>query len=151
MKDTDKNIDYVAKHFREGRFSVDNGWKRLGIEQQPRRRFRLGAAAAIAAVVVITATAAFVYNSYNKQPPTDVETTAPTVDRPEMAVKVIDFEDTPLPTVVSHINEVYGVEVGNLPDSAGEYHLSLHYEGNALDLITTINELLDVNLTVNSK
>jgi hypothetical protein len=151
MKDTDKSIDYVAKHFREGRFSVDNGWKRLGIEQHPRRQFRLGAAAAIAAVVVISATAVFVYNSYNKQPPTNVETSAPTVDRPEMAVKVIDFEDTPLPTVVSRINEVYGVEVGNLPDNAGEYHLSLHYEGNALDLITTINELLDVNLTVNSK
>ncbi len=63
-------------------------------------------------------------------------------------VKVIDFENTPLPLVVAGIEEAYGVEVGNLPDNSDELRLSLHYEGHAVDLVETINSILGTQLTV---
>ncbi|PWB06006.1 hypothetical protein C5O24_10620, partial [Paramuribaculum intestinale] len=63
-------------------------------------------------------------------------------------VKIIDFENTPLPTVISKIKEVYGVEVINVPENAGEYRLSLHYEGNAVDLVATINDILETQMSV---
>lgn len=67
---------------------------------------------------------------------------------PESAVRAIDFENTPLPTVISEIREVYGVELTGIPDNAVDYRLSLHYEGSAEDLIATINEILDTKMAV---
>jgi hypothetical protein len=150
MKETDKDITYVAQHYRKGRFSTERGWQNLGIEHK-RRRFGFRAAAAIVAVVVLSATAAIVYNQYAKQSSEVTDTTATETVSPELVVKVIDFEDTPLPAVISRISEVYGVEVVNLPEDAADHRLSLHYEGNALDLVDTINEILGTNLKVKSK
>ena len=67
---------------------------------------------------------------------------------PTEVVKVIDFENTALPVVISKIKEVYGVEVINVPENAETYYLSLHYEGNAVDLVLTINEILDTEMRV---
>lgn len=67
---------------------------------------------------------------------------------PIQAVKIIDFECSSLPDVISEIKEVYGVEVVNLPENAEEYHLSLHYEGNAADLVATINDILGTQMIV---
>ena len=61
---------------------------------------------------------------------------------------MIDFENATLPAVVAKIKEVYGVEVVNLPESADEYKLSLHYEGTAADLVDTINETLGTDIKV---
>ena len=52
------------------------------------------------------------------------------------------------PVVVDRIREVYGVEVVNLPDNADNYRLSLHYEGNPMELVETINDILDINMTI---
>lgn len=143
-----EEISYIAKRYRRGRFSVDKAWQRLNIKPAPRwTRFRI--AAAIASAVVLSATAAVLYHQYELN--THTETALPEKTdhvAPLKAVKVIDFENTPLPTVISKIKEVYGVEVSNIPDNAGEYHLSLHYEGNAVDLIATINEILETQMDV---
>ena len=63
-------------------------------------------------------------------------------------VRVIDFEEAPLTEVVQKIKDVYGVEVTNLPTDPDQYLLSLHYEGSALDLVDTINDILDIEMTV---
>lgn len=101
-------------------------------------------AAAIASVVVLSAVGAIVYHRYSLPE-------APATVQPEISaerVRVIDFEDAPLPTVVAKISEVYGVEVTGMPDNADDYRLSLHYEGNAGALVETINEILGTNMAV---
>ena len=66
-------------------------------------------------------------------------------------VRVVDFENAPLPVVVERIREVYGVEVSGLPQDADDYVLSLHYEGTPVDLVDTINDILGTEMTVEEK
>lgn len=145
----EEEINYIAKHYRKGKFSVDKAWKRLNVKPAFRwSGFKIAAAAA--SVVVLSAAAAIIYH-HQQEHPTSTDYIVPEVVKPEeplKAVKVIDFENTPLPTVISKIREVYGVEVENIPDNASEYNLSLHYEGNAIDLVATINEILETQMTV---
>ena len=70
---------------------------------------------------------------------------------PLAEVKVIDFENAPLPEVVKKIESVYGVKVEGVPASPDEYVLSLHYEGTPTDLISVINEILGTQMTVAEK
>jgi hypothetical protein len=143
-----EEVTYIAKRYNRGKFSVEKGWKRLNI--RPTFKYTgLKIAAAISSVVVLSAAAAIIYRQYEVKdsPQKSVQETAqPSASL--MVVKVIDFENTPLPTVISKIKEVYGVEVVNVPDNAREYHLSLHYEGNAVDLVATINEILETQMSV---
>lgn len=141
----DDNIDFVARHYRRGAFSAKAGWRRLGI--RPVYSIYKKIAAAVAVTVVLSATAAFVYHNYavdRRNVPADVAEPV----QPQYVVRAIDFDDAPLPVVVAEIKKVYGVEVGNMPEDAESYRLSLHYEGNAVDLVATINELLDTNMTI---
>lgn len=105
-------------------------------------------AAAVAGVVALTAVAAVVWRQYSTVPhseqPQIEQVTVPAIE----AVKVIDFENAPLPTVVAKIREVYGVEVANVPDNAEDYRLSLHYEGNVVDLVAAINDILGTEMEV---
>ena len=119
-----QDIQYIARHYRKGCFDVNKAWHRLSpaLSASFRRGYRI--AAAIGGLVFLSAAAAVVYHHYqlnDSHEETAVETVKPTE-----VVKVIDFEDTPLLTVVSKIKEVYGVEVVNIPENADYYHLSLH-------------------------
>lgn len=142
-----EEIRYVARRYKPGRFNADKGWRRLGIAPSFRLR-RLRVAAAVAGAVVLSATAAFVFHRYNNVGVQEAAVPVQETVAPELVVRVIDFEDTPLPVVVGRINEVYGVEVMNMPEDAGEYTLSLHYEGNAADLVETINDILGTQMYV---
>ena len=127
----EKEVSYIAKRYRKGRFSADKGWKRLGIASSFRVR-RMRIAAAIASFVVLTGTAAVIYHHVSISE-TNVGIPQNQPVNPREVVRIIDFEDTPLPVVVDRIREVYGVEVVNLPDNADNYRLSLHYEGNPME------------------
>lgn len=143
-----EEITYIAERYRKGRFSADKAWGRLGIAHVPVWR-RLRVAAVIASVVALSAAAVIVYNLHTPSSTHDemsVEKHEATSVKTE--IRVIDFENTPLPDVIAKIQETYGVEVTGIPDNAGEIHLSLHYEGNAVDLIATINEILDTHMKV---
>jgi len=35
-----------------------------------------------------------------------------------------------------------------LPENAEEYRLSLHYEGNPVELVETINDILDIKMAI---
>lgn len=144
-----EDIEYIAKRYKKGKFSVEEGWKRLNITPAFNWRTKI-IAASVASVVVLTAAAAVIVyqHSINNQTTTN-STTEKTIEiAPEQVVKVIDFENTPLPVVIAKIKDVYGVEIVNIPENAEDYNLSLHYEGNAIDLITTINEIFDTQMEV---
>lgn len=143
----ENDIKFVASRYRKGRFAVNKAWERLGIVHTSFwSRARI--AAAVAGFVIISATAAIVYHQYTTSEAVRVENSAIQPTSPAYVVKVIDFENSPLPQVIERIREVYGVDVENLPENAAEYNLSLHYEGNAVDLVNTINEILDTEMTV---
>lgn len=145
-----KEIKFIADRYKKGRFSTDKGWNRLGIRSVSIwKKYRV--AAAVAAAVVITASAAVIYK-VTTVPSAPLETgiSVPTVADKD-AVKIIDFENTPLTVVVEKINETYGVKVTGLPESPDKYRLSLHYEGTASDLVETINEILGTELTVKNQ
>lgn len=145
----DEEIDFIARHYRKGLFSTAAGWRRLGIVSLSGwRRYRI--AAAVAATVILSATAAILYRDYRLKdvPPQ----TAPVYNTsPLTEVKVIDFENAPLPRVVEKIESVYGVRVNDVPESSEEYVLSLHYEGTPTDLVSVINDILGTQMTVTEK
>ena len=65
-----EEITYIAKRYRKGKFSVDKGWKRLNIK--PALKWNgLKIAAAVASVVVLSATAAIIYHQYELKDTTD--------------------------------------------------------------------------------
>lgn len=142
----EKEISYVAKRYRKGKFATDKGWRRLGIVPS-HRWWRMRVVAAIVSVIALSVVAAIFYHEYSLYEAPVVEQQV--ADIPSAtAVRVIDFENTPLPTVISEIRDVYGVDLTGIPDNAADYRLSLHYEGSAADLVETINEILDTKMAV---
>ena len=144
-----KEVDFIARRYKRGRFSPDAGWHRLGIASVSIwRRYRV--AAAVAATVILSATATILYREYRlnviPQQTVPVETVSQLAE-----VKVIDFENAPLPDVIKRIESVYGVKVEDVPSSPEGYVLSLHYEGTPTDLISVINDILETKMTVTEK
>ncbi len=150
--ENDKDIRFIAKHFRKGLFNTEATLKRVKSSSLSTRHpfmSRMKVAAVVGAVVVLGATASIILrNHFTPSENEIVEKTLVIETTPEKIDRVIDFEDTPLPIVVTRIREVYGVEITGLPDDAEEYTLSLHYEGNAEDLIQTINDTLDTKIRI---
>lgn len=142
------DIDFIASRYRKGRFSAESGWRRLGIAPSFQLR-RLRVAAAIAVTVILSATAAIIYNVYRVD---DVSQPAPIeAVSPMSEVRAIDFENATLYEVVKKIEATYGVKIDNLPERPEEYRLSLHYEGTPAELIATINDILGTQMTVTEK
>lgn len=141
-----REIDFIARHYRKGCFSPDAAWRRLSIAPSAWwRKYRV--AAAVAAMVILTATATMFYREYSiDNVPEEVNQASPLT-----VVKVIDFDNAPLPEVIEKIESVYNVRVGQLPDSPEKYVLTLRYEGTPTDLIAIINEILGTQMTVEEK
>lgn len=143
-----KEIKYIAKHYRKGLFAVEPALRRIKpIASRWWTRSRI-AAACIAATILTATAAIFIQNNYFIDPPAIIEQNEQTSIPIAKIVRAIDFENAPLPIVVAKIKEVYGVNVVNLPDNAEEYTLSLHYEGSAIDLVDTINDILDTEMII---
>lgn len=143
----EKDFSFIAKHYRRGSFSVDKAWTSLGITAASRwQRFR--AAAVIAGVIVLSATAAIIYNHVELSSNRTAVETVNDLSETNEVVRIIDFENVSLPVVVDKIKDVYGVNVVNLPENAESYILSLRYEGTAEDLLMTINEILDTEMII---
>lgn len=144
-----KEVDFIARRYKKGRFAPDAGWHRLGIAPVSIwKRYRV--AAAVAATVILSATAAILYREYRLN---DVpqQTIRSEIVTPLTEVKVIDFENAPLSEVINKIETVYGVRVEGCPASPEEYVLSLHYEGTPADLISVINDILETDMTVTER
>ncbi|MDE7024832.1 MAG: DUF4974 domain-containing protein [Paramuribaculum sp.] len=142
-----EEISYIARRYKPGKFSASKGWKRLNIVA-PFRWTRMKIAAVVGGTIFLSAAAAVIIHQYSYIQDAENSIVEAPVANPKVIIKVIDFENTPLPDVLSKIKDVYGVEVINLPENPDEYRLSLHYEGNPVDLIETINDILDTKMTV---
>ena len=143
-----ESLDFVARHYRHGAFDSSSALNRLGFRRRPAMLRRV---AVIAGTVALTASALFVgYYNYNTPAGTDAAMqSAPAAGTPvaePMKVVRLEFSDAPLSRVAEEIQLVYGVTVTNLPDE--DYHLTLSYDGNAYNLVETINELLDTHISV---
>ncbi len=141
-------IRYIAKHYRKGLFSVEPALRRIKPAASRWWTQSRIAAACIAAVVLTATATVLIKQNYFIAPTTEMEQAQPTSLPASEIIRVIDFEEASLPTIVAKIKEVYGVEVINLPANAEEYTLSLHYEGSASDLVDTINDILDIDLII---
>lgn len=154
-----ESLDFVVRNYKPDLFSGQQKEKvYLAVTGKQRvptfflspRRI---AAAAVATVLLASASCYF-YISYSgdksdasipRQDNTSIEEVAPAM----AASAVIEFNDSPLSEVVREIEKVYGVVITNLPDK--DYRLTLRYEGNADDLVETINELLGIQLKIEGK
>lgn len=149
MKNED--IDFIAENYRDGVFSPEIGWRmlrqRLGI-----RRKRLGIAAAVAAVIALSASAAVFMHYHYKESRPDTQIPVSLVDDTPMEEslnsKTIVFENSSLTEVVETLESEFDVRIVNLPQNAEEYVLTLRYEGTIEELISAINETLGTRLTL---
>ncbi|MDE5870460.1 MAG: hypothetical protein K2H22_00725 [Muribaculaceae bacterium] len=145
-----KDIDFIVAHFREDALQPEQNWRRFKVIVGLRRR-RIGVAAAIASIIVISATAAiFTYREYSAPyvgPEPAHEVTVHEI-YPADVPKLMVFESTCLSEVVETVECEYGVKIGNVPYNADEYVLTLRYEGTPEELIEAINEILGTRLTV---
>lgn len=143
-----KDIRFIARHYRRGLFAIEPALRRIkGKKTLWWNRTRIAAACTIAAILTATA-AVFIHNGYISGIRPELQETENTGTPAAEIVRVIDFEEAPLSEVVAKIREVYGVEVTDLPSDPDQYTLSLHYEGSALDLVETINDILDTDMKV---
>ena len=143
----DEDISFVARHYKKGLFNPEKALKKLRPAKKWWSASKIVAASFL--FIVLGATATFlIRQNYLIDKTEFIETNLEDIQAPEYVVRVIDFDDTPLPVVVDEINLVYGVEITNLPTDAGSYHLSLHYEGSAVDLIETINDILGTHMLI---
>lgn len=141
----EEEISSVARRYREDSFNLKEGWRRLGIARTGWRSFKK-IAAAIAVSAVLCATAGiYVYHSANTV--TETEPASP-IQPPRYVVRTIDFNDVPLGTVLEKIREIYDVELDNVPVNADDFRLTLRYEGNADDLIDTINDIFGTDIKI---
>lgn len=147
----EESEQFVARHYKPGAFSSASAWRRMGLSGHSFRigRWRAVAAASVLAVLTVSACIYFTKTAINEP---KVAAPTQTVQQPKHTsaataeVKVIEFDDAPLADVVAKIEETYGVKIGNIPSE--DYRLTLRYEGTAADLIATINDILDTNLTI---
>ena len=150
--DFEKEISFIAKYYQKGAFAVEPALRKI---TGSAKRWRFSARVAVAAslFIGICAFAAVYMIGYRDSKPEEPQDKIlpafqETETGPSVISMTIDFEDAALPEVVKQIEKVYGVEIINMPDDADSYHLTLHYEGDASDLIDTINEILGTNLKI---
>lgn len=144
MKDKfEESLSFVVRFYRRGAFRptmlfvAPQRWRRMAVAAS----VAFGIVVASACVYLLT-THAPVSETVEKTPETTVATT---VEAPHTVSRRIKFEDAPLTRVVDEIETVYGVEVSPVADN-DTTRLTLSYEGNAADLLDTINELLGTDL-----
>ena len=152
----DKELDFVLQHYEEKRFSPDEAMNRIGV---PARRIALRRIVAVAASLLCLVAMAAVVSwqlgvwggvepvTENSQP-VNAEVTA-TASADDQAAPNFHFDDTPLPEVLAEIGRFYGVE---LQTSDTTRHLTGDFTGEQLDdIVESIEEVLDVNISLNGK
>ncbi|MDE6547715.1 MAG: DUF4974 domain-containing protein [Muribaculaceae bacterium] len=146
----DKNIDFVLRHFRFDAFNPEENWRNF-IALAGLRRRRVGVAAVVASIIVLSTSAAIFTYTYRSTPSAGSESAKEvtvneicSVSEPELMI----FESTRLSEVVETVEIKYGVRINNVPSNANEYVLTLRFEGTPEELIDAINEILGTRLTV---
>ena len=148
-KKIDESIDFVASHY-DGSLLPQPGWQRFSHTHHTSWLRRNVAAACIGAAILVASAASIYYISTSENSPVSENKEVTTISNApayeHYKIVKIQFADAPLSDVVAEIEKAYGVKVSNLPQK--ETRLTISYEGNAYDVIETINELLGTNLTI---
>ena len=139
-----ESVDFVSHYYRRDafiahrRFVRHTGlWGGRGVAGAP-------------AGCVLAASAPFLYvkvHEANNIPETVVDGNHEPTREVLAEVKRIEFADTPLDSVATRIEEVYGVKVHGR-NSTDTMRLTLSYEGTAQDLVEAINLALDTHLSI---
>lgn len=152
-KEFDRQLDWVAKSYLASAFDRRRAWVRismaLGQTSAGLRRRRLRYAAAIAAAVALTASAAYIALKPEHQPVPEPQTIERSATLEMNRTHRLDFSDTPLSQVVAKIETEYGVTVDNVPE--GDYRLTGSFEGDAGEIVESINMLLGTEMEVVEK
>lgn len=144
MKDKfEESLAFVVRFYRRDAFRPNM------LFVAPNRWRRLAVAASAALGIVVASACVYLLTTHSPVSETVEETTATTaatyVEATNTVSRRIKFDDAPLTLVVDEIETVYGVKVSHVADS-DTTRLTLSYEGNAADLLNTINELLGTDL-----
>ena len=150
-KEIEENMEFVARYYRDNTLLPREGWKHFKAIHSLSNLRRNIAAAAIG--VAIMATAATIYYASTTSHNDGAVEITPTPTGTEIissaqTSRKIEFHDASLKEVVAEIERLYGVKVVNLPRE--EIRVTISYEGTAEDVITTINELFDTELRIDS-
>lgn len=139
-----ESVDFVSHFYRRDAFVA----RRRFVSHYLLWRWR-GVAAALAGCV-LAASAAIVYVGTHRIETAQPEV-LPVVEMPvepvKTEVKRIEFVNAPLDSVVTRIENVYGVKVDGVSES-DTMRLTLSYEGTAEDLVYAINLTLDTHLSI---
>ena len=147
----DKDIDFIARYYGDDVFSPDSGWRKIKSALGLRRK-RYGIAAAVAAIIAMSATAAIIgYEHYRVAPAQeDSLTVSPSANGME-DTKILVFDNASLTEVVEIVEEEYSIVIDNIPDNSDDYVLTLRFEGTPSELIEAINKILGTQLTVSTR
>jgi len=143
-----ESIKFVASNYDDSYFSTSRAWRKVMPPVALRNIRRIAAASAIA--IVITASA-FIYHASKYSVDSDAVTNETqenaTIPAEEKEIsRRIEFNDAALKDVIKKVEEVYQVEIVNIPES--NMHLTLSYEGTAEELIDVINEIAGTEMEV---
>ena len=147
----DKDIDFVARYYNDDIFSPDTGWRKIKSTLRLRRK-RYGIAAAVAAIIAVSATAAIIGYEHYRFAPSHVDTAieSPSVSTSE-ETRVLAFDNISLTEVVEIVEAEYSIVIENIPENSDDYVLTLRFEGTPSELIEAINEILGTQLIVSAK
>lgn len=138
-----ESLDFVVRHYRPGAFIPSANFARR------RLRIPLWAAACAAGILVASACVCTIWLQPREE---EALRPAPAVEQPvadsSASVRRIEFNNAPLSEVIAATEECYGVRIGSVTPEEADLRLTLSYEGTAEDLVATINDLLDTNLTI---
>lgn len=143
------SLQFVAGHYRHDAFSADRDWRALGLERHS--WLRRHAAAAIWGVAFAACAAVAVWMLSPSPEPQPVpapvqEETLPPVRPTDSVSRRIEFTDASFGEVAEAVESVYGVRLGNIPDSPEK--ITMSYEGTASDLVATLNSLFGCDLRI---
>ncbi len=144
------DFQFVVHHFKEGTLLPQKGWQRFKLLHHISTFKRNIAAASIAAVVL--AASASIYYISTADSDSETSTTITNIgseqsaSSSEVRIAKIQFQNAHLSEVVAEIERVYDVTISNLPKE--DIKVTISYEGSAEDVVETINELFDTQLTI---
>ena len=152
MKESlDKELDFVAKHYEDGRFDPENAIRRFhartGKKHQntPHHRLWAAAAAIFAAVFVLFAGGYGVYSVIHNTTATS-RPSEPVRQTEPPSAHIFVFENTPLSNVLEELSSYYNC---SLTASNADICLSASFPDDDLEnIVSAIETALDIDITI---
>ena len=145
----DKRSEFVVHHFKDGTLLPNEGWHRFKVTHHISSFKRYAAAACVVSIVLAASASLYYYHDSKSSTETQNECLVPTEETKqttENKIEKIEFHNASIKEVVAEIEQVYDVQISNIPEE--DIRVTISYEGTAQDVVETINELLNTNLVI---